>query len=74
MTYQARADALYEEWEYNPRKLREAIAEALVQAREEGRREGQKTGRETRKRLRDALEELREKNYAAEISKCERSE
>jgi len=71
-TYQTRADALYEECEYNPRKLREAIAEALAEAREEGRNESLLAAAARTKKMHD-LEELRKKNYDA-YRERERSE
>jgi len=67
-TYQARAEALYEECEYNPRKLREAIAEALAEAHAEGQVEGRNETRLAKKAAEEkmyALEELRKKNYDA---------
>jgi len=71
------ANALYEEWEYNPRKLREAIAEALAEARQEGRdEEGRKESRVAAADAEEkmcALEELREKNYSP-FRERERSE
>jgi len=58
------ANALYEEWEYHPRKLRDAIAEALAEARQEGRNESLLAAAARTKKMHD-LEELRKKNYSA---------
>jgi len=66
------ANALYEEWEYHPRKLRDAIAEALAEARQEGRKESRVAAADAEKK-RDALEELRKKNYSP-FRERERSE
>jgi len=71
-TYQTRADALYEEWEYNPRKLREAIAEALAEAHAEGQVEGRNETRLAKKAAEEkmyAMEELRKKNYDAHLER-----